>query len=548
MKLTELAAYRVVERGLDYYLNDAVSDVMQTGTSEFEGKVIGSREEPYIVRVNLEKPRSSSCTCPYATGTNVCKHMIALYYAINPIEADEFVENRRLYEEYDDEDDNYDYDEYNYYEDDEHRLYDKEYLEYGNELSFKKYAEFEADKIMYDDMLDDYLNSLSEIEMRELLKDKLNEDRSNTYFEHLRSRRDIFIQKRGASYSFIDTLNVRMAEMTQLIDYEWKDYTQPLLKEAEKERLNSLWHDKEFNDTISHVFMRPELAVYKEYRWIARKLKEHLSEDERDRYIRELNNQLLILKSENIKNTVPKSNILICIYLLNTDFSIGDLGAELLSNAKYSEYVKYVIKDTESANSLYKAFMKAVTNNPYRNKSYIPDVLHELYLASGKDQDIFLDYCRYQYLNTNEVECLRRLEEAGKLSEFEKEIESAPSTHAVLTTVYKYTGETDKLFNYLMKTGSDYILINHIDYLKEDYSDELYKYLRERMYDKLSEGKRREVYREAATYVVGIAKLKDGKRKVEELLRSLEVSRYSKCKLLFEIIENRLLHLKWDSD
>ena len=68
------------------------------------------------------------------------------------------------------------------------------------------------------------------------------------------------------------------------------------------------------------------------------------------------------------------------------------------------------------------------------------------------------------------------------------------------------------------------------------------------MYDKLSEGRRREVYREAATYVVGIAKLKDGKRKVEELLRSLEVSRYSKCKLLFEIIEIRLLHLKWDSD
>lgn len=537
MKLTELAAYRVVERGLDYYLNDAVSDVMQTGTSEFEGKVIGSGEEPYIVRVNLEKPRSSSCTCPYATGTNVCKHMIALYYAINPIEADEFVENRRLYEEYDDEDDNYDYDEYNYYEDDEYGLY-------GNEMSFKINAEFEADKIIYDDMLNDYLNSLSETELRELLKDKLNEDRGDTYFRYLRSRRDCFIHKQGDSYSFINTLNVRMAELAQLIDYEWKDYTQPLLKESEKEKLNSLWHDKEFNDTISHVFMRPELAVYKEYRWIARKLKEHLSEDDRDRYIRELNNQLLILKSENIKNTVPKSNVLICIYLLNTDFSIGDLGAELLSNAKYSEYVKYVIKDTESANRLYRAFMKAVADNPYRNKSYIPDVLHELYLAAGKDQDIFLDYCRYQYLNTNEVECLRRLEEAGKLGEFEKEIESAPRTHALLTTVYKYTGETDKLFNYLMKTGSDYILINHIDYLKEDYSDELYKYLRERMYDKLSEGKRREVYREAATYIAGIAKLKDGKRLVEEILSSLRVSRYSKCKLLFEIIENRLLHLK----
>lgn len=68
------------------------------------------------------------------------------------------------------------------------------------------------------------------------------------------------------------------------------------------------------------------------------------------------------------------------------------------------------------------------------------------------------------------------------------------------------------------------------------------------MYDKLSEGKRREVYCEAATYVVGIGKLKDGRQKVEGILSSLRVSGYSKCKLLFEIIENRLLHLKWDSD
>jgi hypothetical protein len=68
------------------------------------------------------------------------------------------------------------------------------------------------------------------------------------------------------------------------------------------------------------------------------------------------------------------------------------------------------------------------------------------------------------------------------------------------------------------------------------------------MYEKLSEGKRREVYREAATYVVGIGKLNDGMRKVEEILSSLRVSKYSKCKLLFDIIENRLLHLKWNSD
>ncbi|MBR0343392.1 MAG: hypothetical protein IJH64_14305 [Oscillospiraceae bacterium] len=546
MKLTELAAYRVVERGLDYYLNGNVSDIMQTGSSEFQASVLGNGEEPYIVKINLEKPRSSSCTCPYATGTNVCKHMIALYYAINSAEADEFVENRRLYEEYDDEDD--DYDEYKYYEDDEYGHYDNGHEGYGNELPFKINAEFEADMIMYNDMLDDYLNSLSEIEIRELLKEMLNEDRNSTYFRHLRCRRDIFIHKRGDSYSFINTLNVRMAEMAQMIDYEWKDYSQPFLKEAEKGKLISLWNDEEYKDTISQVFMRPELAVYDEYRWIVMQLKEHLSEDDIVEYIRELNNQLLVLKGENIRNTVPKSNVLICIYLLNQDLGKGTLGAELLNNAKYSEYVKYVINDTESAKWLYRVFMKAVVNNPYRNKSYIPDVLHELYMASGGDQDIFLDYCRYQYLNTNDVECLHRLEEAGKLEEFEKEIESAPRTHAILTTVYKYTGETDKLFNYLLRTGSDYILINHIDYLKEDYSDELYKYLRERMYDKLSEGKRREVYREAATYVLGIAKLKDGKRKVEEILSSLRVSKYSKCKLLFDIIENRLLHLKWNSD
>ena len=545
MKLTELAAYRVVERGLDYYIDDNVSDIMQTGASEFQARVLGSGKEPYIVRINLEKPRSSSCTCPYATGTNVCKHMIALYYAINPEEADKFVDNRRMYEKcYNDYDD---YDEYDYYEDDEDDYYDED-ENCGDELSYKVNAEYEADMILYDEMLDDYLYSLSESELRGLLKAKLNEDRRGTYFNYLRNRRDRFILKRGDSYSFVNTINVRMAEMAQLIDYEWKDYTQPLLKEGEKRKLVSFWSDTETRGYISQVFMRPELAVYDEYQWIAGMLKKFLSEDDRQKYIKELNGQLLSLKSENIKNTVPKSNVLICIYLLSKEFSTGDRGRELLNNAKYSEYVEFIIKKTASVHELYESFMKAVEDNPYRNKTHIPDVLHELYLASGRDQDIFLNYCRHQYLNTNDVECLRRLDEAGKLGAFEKEIESAPRTHTLLITVYKYTGETDKLFNYLMRIGSDYILINHIDYLKEDYSGELYKYLRGRMYEKLSEGKRREVYREAATYVAGIGKLKDGRQKVEETLSSLRVSRYSKCKLLFEIIENRLLHLQWDSD
>lgn len=545
MKLTSLAAYRVVERGLDYYLDDNVSDVMQTGASEYQARVLGSGKEPYIVRINLDKPRSSSCTCPFFTGTNVCKHMIALYYTVNPAEADKFVENRRLYEEYGDEYD--DYDEYDYYEDDEYGMHDED-EGYGHKYSLRIDAEYEADKILYDEMLDDYLNSLSESELRALLKAELNRDESSTYFRHLRSRRDIFIYKRGDAYSFINTINVRMVERAQLIDYELKDYTQPLLKEGEKETLINLWSDADLEDTISQIFMRPELAVYDEYQWIVRELGKHLSEDDRNEFIRELNDHMRTLKDANIKNTVPKSNVLICIYLLNTDLRTGDLGEELLINAKYSEYVEYVISKTKSVIKLYRAFMIAVADNPYRNKSYIPDVLHELYLASGKEQEIYLDYCRYQYLNTNDVECLRGLDEAGKLAEFEKEIEAAPRTHASLTTVYKYTGETDKLFQYLMKTGSDYILIKNIEYLRDDYSDVLYKYLCERMYDKLSEGKRREVYREAATYVVGIGKLKDGRRKAEEVLSSLRVSRYSKCKLLFEIIEDRLLRLKWDSD
>ena len=539
MKLTDLAAFRVVERGLDYYLNDNVSDVMQTGVSEYQANVIGSGKEPYIVRINLEKPRSSSCSCPFFTGTNVCKHMIALYYKVNPEEAEEFVENRRLYEEYLDE-----YDEYNDYDD----YTDEEYGMYEDEDDSHEYllridAEYEADKILYDEMLDDYLNSLSEPELRALLKAELNRDESRTYFRYLRSRRDIFIYKRGDSYSFINMINVRMAEKAQLIDYEWKDYTQPLLKEDERDKLIKLWDDNDLEDTISQIFMRPELAVYGDYQWIVRQLGKHLSEDDRDEYIRELNDHMRTLKDANIKNTVPKSNVLICIYLLNTEFSTGGLGKELLINAKYSEYVEYVIANAKSVIKLYRAFMRTVADNPYRNKSYIPDVLYELYLASGKEQEIYLDYCRYRYLNTNDVECLRRLDEAGKLAEFEMEIEAAPRTQSLLTTVYKYTGETDKLFRYLMKTGNDYILIKNIDYLRDDYSDVLYKYLRERMYDKLSEGKRREVYREAATYVAGISKLKDGKRLVEEILSSLRVSKYSKCKLLFEFIESRIHHL-----
>ena len=98
MGMIDLASASSFWKGLDYYESHKVLSWNKTGKDTYEGKVSGSEGRSYIVRIDLEHPKRSTCTCPFADGRRViCKHMLALYFTAEPGVAEDYL--KRIEEE-----------------------------------------------------------------------------------------------------------------------------------------------------------------------------------------------------------------------------------------------------------------------------------------------------------------------------------------------------------------------------------------------------------------------------------------------------------------
>ena len=92
MGLIETASANSVWRGMDYYEAKKVISWEKTGTFAYDGVVSGSEGNKYIVHIETNHPRRSTCNCPFAEGRRVvCKHMIAMYFTAVPNAADDFL-------------------------------------------------------------------------------------------------------------------------------------------------------------------------------------------------------------------------------------------------------------------------------------------------------------------------------------------------------------------------------------------------------------------------------------------------------------------------
>lgn len=92
MGLVEAASGNSVWRGMDYYENKKVVSWSSPETNIYEGKVSGNEGNTYTVHIDTVHPKKSTCNCAFANGRRVvCKHMIALYFTINPKVADKLL-------------------------------------------------------------------------------------------------------------------------------------------------------------------------------------------------------------------------------------------------------------------------------------------------------------------------------------------------------------------------------------------------------------------------------------------------------------------------
>lgn len=83
---------KILKRGYNYYLEDAVHDVTRNG-NHYEGLVYGT--EIYEVQIEIDdngNVEDMNCDCPYAEENN-CKHMVALLYYL---ENDGKIESKKI--------------------------------------------------------------------------------------------------------------------------------------------------------------------------------------------------------------------------------------------------------------------------------------------------------------------------------------------------------------------------------------------------------------------------------------------------------------------
>ena len=98
MGLIDLASSNSLWRGIDYYQSKNVKKIKKISDDEYNSIVSGTEE--YNVHIDINHPRKSTCTCPFAAGRRViCKHMVATFFTIYPEEAERIIKEEQEYEE-----------------------------------------------------------------------------------------------------------------------------------------------------------------------------------------------------------------------------------------------------------------------------------------------------------------------------------------------------------------------------------------------------------------------------------------------------------------
>lgn len=111
LSLINLTSRNSLWRGMDYYEEKRILSIKQVDENIFESEVLGSNDKLYHVLIDIEHPRKSKCTCPFADGRRViCKHMVATYFNVYPEEANRVIKEA---EEYEKEEEQHRKEEYN---------------------------------------------------------------------------------------------------------------------------------------------------------------------------------------------------------------------------------------------------------------------------------------------------------------------------------------------------------------------------------------------------------------------------------------------------
>lgn len=519
MSILTSASRNSVSRGYDYYKSNNVLSFVKLNDIEYKGKVQGSGSKTYDVIINVKHPKKSFCDCPFANGNITCKHMVALYFEIFPDEASDYED--WINSSY--EDDDY-YEEDYYYEGDD-------YYEDGY-YHKKKFCK----PLFFNAALNNFVDSLSHEKLKEYLINELKMDEERTYHLFLEANYNNFLGSNKSELLFLNIINERITKITNYIDYNYNRFNDKILTESEKKKIELMYKNESIKVIIDEMLLNEKLTSFYDFEWIAKFYKKYGDPIIINTFVEKTKQYFDSLKHYSIKNEIPKSNTLIALYILQ-DNNLIDTANMIYNNSKYSNFVEYVIRKNNNKNGLYKEFLKLIDKNYLKNKEYIPDVLGIFSIFDPdniekmKIEYLYSFICleNYNYLNLISNECSEE--------EVLSFVESKTKNINVLTMLYRFYNKIDEIWNLYIKNENNYLLINNIDILKVKYNTDLYNCFKKEFYNTLSNGKNREIYYLACKYISAINELNNGDKYINNIIKDLEKSEYSKCKALFEEIE-----------
>jgi len=517
MSILNSASSQSVYRGYEYYKTNKVISSMQISDYEYEGYVQGSNKEPYYVVINTKHPKKSSCDCPVANGNTICKHMVCLFFAISPEELKDYED---WYEnDYEDE-----YDEYeDYYENDEY------YEDYSRErVAFVK-------PIFFEEILKSFVDGLSEKDAKKILIELLEKEEKSTFNTYLKDEYKKYTMDKKNIYVILEKLNKKTYQMSRDYDYNYKDYTEPCLSKKEKEIVETEYvKNEDIRKKVNRMFLNPELATYDDYLWFAKLYKKTAPLPEKKEYIEKLGKFFDTLKHYSIKNTIPKSNVLITIDILN-GYDVKDKGKLLVEYCKYPEYMDYIINNAEDRENLYISFKNYLEEKRYVNYENIANVFYKFYLIEDKE-DMYNESIYYTFLNSKDIRYLRYLQDSSNFDYYINRLSKTSKDVRILECIYIVLDQKEKLIKLLLKEENERRLFSNIEILKDEYNEELLQYLRKRFFETIDKEKNRDTYHKACYYIEAICKLNNGNILVELLVQELKESEYSNRRALFDEI------------
>ena len=534
MSILTAASSQSVIRGFEYYKDDRILSCEKIDDDIYEGKIAGSGKNVYTVILDVNHPRKSMCNCPYAEGTAiVCKHEVALYFYLFPNEAQDYEDwlssdsNRFLYddEEYDDDDE---YEDYDYCED-----YDRYEERYGRQ---------ETIPYCYDELLENHINKMTIDELKDVVRENLNKDKRNTFFNILKNEYDSYLLN-NKEYRFIENLHSKIINYTNIYDYDFTDFEIEILTSYEKTKIKELYaKNSKTKELLDDILLNTELSQYKGYNWIISFYKDRMSEKEKKDYTERLQNTLNSLKHYGIRNSDCKSNVLIAMNNLN-NYDVKYLANSLIRGSKYKTYVEYVIKHTNNIDALY-SNMKSILDRGHgfdiREAPNLILSFYERYEGNIDKMSLLLnDHSYYNFIFNNSKESLLYLINKGEKNLLEK-IEHKIKNGEQLLVYLECNKQLDKMIEVLKKENKPYLYNRYLSVLKDSHGEDLFNYYRNRLYETLNTGMGREIYREAVSNIKQIKKLNDGKNLADSIYREILNSKYNNRPALIEELKNVL--------